>query len=169
MRGVVLVLASIFLLACGPTAEPAQPAEIDAPIATPTQMLAPTSSLGADPSQPLAVAPAPPTVALTRQTEGSADSAASLPATPAPVPNTPIARSEDSGQAPPPNGAIVQEVQATGGPGDYTFRVTVLSPDTGCDEFAGWGARSATPGAKFGAVSTGKKPLAMAPRIASVP
>ncbi len=34
--------------------------------------------------------------------------------------------------------ADVQEVSVSGSPGDYTFSVTVSSPDTGCEQYADW-------------------------------
>ncbi|MBV1861876.1 MAG: hypothetical protein KUG77_25875 [Nannocystaceae bacterium] len=34
--------------------------------------------------------------------------------------------------------ANVSAVSATGGPGAYTFAVTLASPDTGCDQYANW-------------------------------
>lgn len=34
--------------------------------------------------------------------------------------------------------AEILSVSATGSPGDYTFAVTVNSPDTGCDRYADW-------------------------------
>lgn len=37
-----------------------------------------------------------------------------------------------------PPGAVVQEVSVTGDLGGDTLRVTVASPDTGCDEYADW-------------------------------
>lgn len=39
---------------------------------------------------------------------------------------------------PSPPAADVLAVEVTGKPGDYTFSVTVQSPDTGCDAFADW-------------------------------
>ena len=35
-------------------------------------------------------------------------------------------------------GANVEGVTATGDPGDYTFGVTLHSPDTGCEQYADW-------------------------------
>ncbi|MBE9138214.1 hypothetical protein IQ254_13630 [Nodosilinea sp. LEGE 07088] len=35
-------------------------------------------------------------------------------------------------------GAAVRAVSVTGEPGDYSFAVTVASPDTGCDRYADW-------------------------------
>ncbi|MEM6787435.1 MAG: hypothetical protein AAF928_16505 [Myxococcota bacterium] len=35
-------------------------------------------------------------------------------------------------------GADVTAVAATGSPGDYTFQVTIASPDTGCAAYADW-------------------------------
>ena len=37
-----------------------------------------------------------------------------------------------------PASAEVLKVSATGDPGAYTFSVTILSPDTGCDQYANW-------------------------------
>lgn len=36
------------------------------------------------------------------------------------------------------SGAKITEVKATGKPDNYTFAVTVSSPDTGCDRYADW-------------------------------
>jgi len=41
----------------------------------------------------------------------------------------------------PDSGAVladVTDVSTSGSPGDYTFRVTVRSPDTGCEQYADW-------------------------------
>ncbi len=40
----------------------------------------------------------------------------------------------------PPDGqeADVTNVETSGNPGDYTFSVTVRSPDTGCEQYADW-------------------------------
>lgn len=41
-------------------------------------------------------------------------------------------------EPPPPAGANVVAVSATGDSGAYTFTVTLRSPDTGCDQYADW-------------------------------
>lgn len=46
--------------------------------------------------------------------------------------------SANSSQLVAADNAKVLEVEATGQPHDYTFTVTVRSPDTGCDRYADW-------------------------------
>ena len=57
-----------------------------------------------------------------------------VPATPAsePVSAKPLPAEPASGLA------DVVSVEVTGDPGAYRFRVAVLSPDTGCDQYADW-------------------------------
>ncbi len=121
MRGVFLVLALVFLVACGSAAGPTEIAE---PPATPS----------ADPPQVSMAAPVPSPAAPDSSSSGSsrpASSANSVSSKETPAPPAPR-------EPNPPVGPTVQEVSATGGPGAYTLRVRVASPDTGCDEFADW-------------------------------
>ena len=56
------------------------------------------------------------------------------------VTTMPACSAQDSEDAPPSSDehANVTNVEVRGDIGDYTFEVTVHSPDTGCDQYANW-------------------------------
>jgi len=66
-------------------------------------------------------------------TERPAETPAPATATPSPATPTPAAPVESSSGL-----ADVVSVEVTGEAGAYRFRVGVLSPDTGCDQYADW-------------------------------
>jgi hypothetical protein len=70
----------------------------------------------------------------TRAVSSATATATTVPATPTSAPASPTAQPAE----PPGSLADVISVEVTGDPGAYRLHVGVLSPDTGCEQYADW-------------------------------
>ena len=140
MRTIGIILLAALLLACGTPTDNTNvsPPQISPSSAAP-ETPAPTSVI-----EPSATnAPATATSSNFVPTEALAPTlTTSVPISPTVTTGTemtsPATSTPDAVAPTVPDGANVTRVSISGGPGSYSFSVTVQSPDTGCEQYADW-------------------------------